>query len=157
EAHLIFRRPLPTKIAEAQVTLSSEGIFCRAGHLVARPALNRIAVWRRAQVVWRLGPAETIEAEQIDAGAFGEAAQYLAEVQGLLSTLPTDELPLRLIPEKRPPSSKVPGEVNTILNLCSEGRSLDSILEDVPFRVLDSLRIIRRLFDLGVLAKPALL
>lgn len=156
EAHLIFRRPLPTKIPEAHVSLSSEGIFCRAGHLVARPALNRVAVWRRAQVVWRLGPPpETIEAEQIDEAAFGEAAQYLAEVRALLSTLPTDELPLRLINEKRPPASKVPGEVNTILNLCSEGRSLDSILEDVPFRVLDSLRIIRRLFDLGVLAKPA--
>ena len=59
-----------------------------------------------------------------------------------------------LVPDKRPPAAKVPGEVNTILNLCSRGLSLDAVLEEVPFRVLDSLRIVQRLFNLGIFAKP---
>jgi CheY-like chemotaxis protein len=157
QCQLIFRRPPPSKIPEAHITITHRSISCRAGHLQGKSALNRIAVWRRAQVIWRLDvpSSEPPTEERLDAGAFTEAAQYLAEVQSLLSAMPPDDIPLVLHAEKRPPASKVPGEVNTILSLCGAGMSLDALLEEVPFRVLDSLRILRRLFDLGVLAKPS--
>jgi CheY-like chemotaxis protein len=157
QCQLIFRRPPPTKLPEAHITITHNEISCRAGHLQGKSAFNRIAVWRRAQVIWRLD-VSTISPqpeEILPPGAFSEAAQYLAEVQSLLSTMPPDDIPLILYPEKRPPASKVPGEVNTILSLCGAGMSLDALLEEVPFRVLDSLRILRRLFDLGILAKTS--
>jgi CheY-like chemotaxis protein len=156
QGQLLFRRPLPTKLPEAQVTISAGRVFCRAGHLQGKNALNRIAVWRRAQVIWRLEtPQQEPPPEEIvEPIIFEEAAQYLAEVQSILAAMPPDDVPLVLVSEKKPPTAKVPGEVNTILNLCSLGLSLDAVLEEVPFRVLDSLRIIQRLFSLGILAKP---
>lgn len=50
-------------------------------------------------------------------------------------------------------ASTVPAEVTPVLRLCSGSRSLSDIIDESPFRVLDTVRILGRLAELGVLIR----
>ena len=50
-------------------------------------------------------------------------------------------------------ASAVPVEVTPVLRLCSGSRSLSDVIDESPFRVLDTVRILGRLAELGVLIR----
>jgi hypothetical protein len=56
-------------------------------------------------------------------------------------------------------TAEVPAEVTPVVRLCDGQRSIADVIDESPFRVLDTARILGRLVDLGVLvrrnAKPA--
>jgi CheY-like chemotaxis protein len=152
---LFLRRAGPARFSEAQFDFSPNGLSCRVAHLQGKVALLRMVVWREVQAVWlRTPPTNHLPEEEISTDAFTEAAQYLGDVSSLYALLPPEDAPLELRRERRPPPNRLPGEVNTILTLCDAQPTLRGLIEEVPFRVLDSLRIIKRLFDLEILARP---
>ena len=50
-------------------------------------------------------------------------------------------------------ASAVPAEVTPVIRLCDGNRTLSDIIDESPFRVLDTVRILGRLVDLGILVR----
>lgn len=155
EGQLFLRRAVEVKGPEGQVDFGAEALACRVGHLQGRAALNRLSAWRELHAVWlHTPPTEASPNELLDADAFTEAAHYQAEVRAASAALPPEDSPLFAIAAKRASLPKLPGEVNALLALCEEGPTLAALIEAAPFRALDTMRIVRRLLDLGLLERP---
>jgi hypothetical protein len=135
--------------------LFSEGEIAGAqvGSLQGPPAIHRFLLWDDAKVELRLR-AVTRRAQfnqRLDQ-VMDEAERFVRDYNHAIQGIgPTSSVYAKN--DARLKSATVPSEVAPALRLCDGRRTLTDIVDDSPFRVFDTVRILARLVDLGVLTR----
>jgi ActR/RegA family two-component response regulator len=135
--------------------LFSEGELAGAqvGSLQGPPAIHRLLLWDDAKVELRLrAVARRAQFNQRFDQIMDEAERFVRDynhaIQGIGPTSSVYEKN-----EAKLASATVPAEVAPVLRLCDGLRTLTDIVDDSPFRFFDTVRILTRLADLGILAR----
>ncbi len=135
--------------------LFSEGEIAGAqvGSLQGPPAIHRLLLWDDAKVELRLrAVTRRAQFNQRFDQVMDEAERFVRDynhaIQGIGPTSSVYEKN-----DAKLKSATVPSEVTPVLRLCDGRRTLTDIVDDSPFRVFDTVRILTRLVDLGVLAR----
>jgi hypothetical protein len=135
--------------------LFSEGELAGAqvGSLQGPPAIHRLLLWDDAKVELRLrAVARRAQFNQRFDQIMDEAERFVRDYNHAIQGIG----PASSVYEKNDAklkSATVPSEVAPVLRLCDGRRTLTDIVDDSPFRVFDTVRILTRLADLGVLAR----
>ena len=135
--------------------LFSEGELAGAqvGSLQGPPAIHRLLLWDDAKVELRLrAVARRAQFNQRFAQVMDEAERFVRDYNHAIQGIG----PASSVYEKNDAklkSATVPSEVAPVLRLCDGRRTLTDIVDDSPFRVFDTVRILTRLADLGGLAR----
>jgi hypothetical protein len=136
--------------------LFSEGEIAGAqvGSLQGPPAIHHLLLWEEAKVELRLRSVArrgqfNRRVDQIVDEAERFVRDYAHAIQGLGPTCSIFERN-----ESRLTGSTVPSEIAPVLRLCDGRRTLTDIVDESPFRVFDTVRILSRLLELGVLVRP---
>jgi hypothetical protein len=135
--------------------LFSEGEIAGAqvGSLEGPPAIHRLLLWEDAKVELRLrAVARRAPFNQRFDQVMDEAERFVRDYNHAIQSIgPTSSVYEKN--DAKLASATVPSEVTPVLRLCDGQRTLTDIVDDSPFRVFDTVRILTRLVDLGVLAR----
>ncbi|HEY5284405.1 MAG TPA: hypothetical protein VIM14_16555, partial [Polyangia bacterium] len=127
----------------------------QAGPLQGVAAVQHVLIWNDGALQLHLRPVvrrgqlhQTAEEllEEID--RFQRDFTHAVKFIGLPATVFTTNEGLLLHS-----TGVVPSEVAPVVRLCDGQRPLSDIIDESPFRVLDTVRILRRLVELGILAR----
>lgn len=139
--------------------LFSEGEIAGAqvGSLQGPPAVHHLLLWEDAKIELRL--RAVVRRAQFNRRfdqIMEEAERFLRDYNHSIQGIG----PASSVYEKnddRLAKATVPSDVTPVLRLCDGRRSLTDIIDESPFRVFDTVRILTRLVDVGVVArrKPA--
>jgi len=128
----------------------------QVAQLEGMPAVQRVLIWDQEATlhlrpVPQRGQVNRSGRDFVDEiDCFQRDLAYgLKDIGPLASIYACDEQRLRQS------SSDVPAEVTPVVRLCDGQRSLSDILDESPFPVLDTVRILARLVELGILARLA--
>ncbi|HXI57847.1 MAG TPA: DUF4388 domain-containing protein [Polyangia bacterium] len=134
----------------------SEGAVTSAhvGTLQAFPALHQLLLWEEAAISLKLRPVVRRSQFTLDAADllqecerfmrdFAHAARDLGAPRTVY--VATSGTPV-------PGAKRVPAEATPVLRLFDGRRTLADVIEESPFRVFDTLRVIKRILDAGALA-----
>ena len=135
--------------------LFSEGEIAGAqvGSLQGPPAIHHLLLWEDAKIELRLRAVVrraqfNRRLDQIMEDAERFVRDYNHAIQGIG--------PASSVYEKNddgPTRATVPSDVTPVLRLCDGQRTLTDIIDESPFRVFDTIRILTRLVDVGVVAR----
>ncbi|MGB8297619.1 MAG: DUF4388 domain-containing protein [Polyangia bacterium] len=133
----------------------SEGEIAGAqvGSLQGPPAIHHLLLWEDAQIELRLRTvARRTQFHQKFDQVMDEAERFVRDYAHAIQGIG----PGSSVYEKnddRLAKSTVPSEITPVLRLCDGRRTLTDIIDESPFRVFDTVRILTRLVDLGVLTR----
>ena len=135
--------------------LFSEGEIAGAqvGSLQGQPAIHHLLLWEDAKIELRLRAVVrraqfNRRFDQIMEEAERFVRDYTHAIQGLA---PSSSVYQKN--DEKLASATVPSQVAPVLRLCDGRRTLTDIIDESPFRIFDTVRILTRLVDLGVLTR----
>jgi hypothetical protein len=133
----------------------SEGEIAGAqvGSLQGQPAIHHLLLWEDAKIELRLRAVVrraqfNRRLDQIIDEAERFVRDYTYAIQGIGPASSVYERN-----DDKLAGATVPSEVTPVLRLCDEQRTLTDIIDESPFRIFDTVRILTRLVDLGVLKR----
>jgi CheY-like chemotaxis protein len=124
------------------------------GALHGQAALHQLLLWTEAH--FELRYESVIRRRQIPLGVdeiLQDAERFLAEIQSVAGGLAPSAVYEPDPAELERTVADMPTEVHGVLRLFDGVRSIADVVEDSPFRVIDTVRIATRLRDLGVLRR----
>lgn len=135
--------------------LFSEGEIAGAqvGSLQGQPAIHHLLLWEDAKIELRLRAVVrraqfNRRLDQIMDEAERFVRDYTYAIQGIGPASSVYERN-----DDKLAGATVPPEVTPVLRLCDGQRTLTDIIDESPFRIFDTVRILTRLVDLGVLKR----
>jgi hypothetical protein len=135
--------------------LFSEGEIAGAqvGSLQGPPAIHHLLLWEDAQIEVRLrAVARRTQFRQKFDQVMDEAERFVRDYTHAIKGIgPASSVYGKN--DERLAKATVPSEVTPVLRLCDGRRTLTDIIDESPFRVFDTVRILTRLADLGVLTR----
>ncbi|HXU83982.1 MAG TPA: DUF4388 domain-containing protein, partial [Polyangia bacterium] len=126
-----------------------------AGSISGMAALHHLLLWEEAAIDLKLRPT-------VHRGAFShrpddlveESERFLRDFAHATKDVGPISTVLRADLDKAAQAGDtVPAEVSPLVRLFDGQRTLGEVLEDSPFRVFDTLRIVTRLLDLAILVR----
>jgi hypothetical protein len=136
------------RFSEGEVTAA------QVGSLQGAAALHHLLLWEEAGLSLKLRPVVhrgTFKMRPED--LIDEAERFLRDFAHATKDLGPTRRVLVADPDKATRASdSIPAEVVPVVRLFDGQRTLSDVIEDSPFRVFDTLRIVARLQDLGILA-----
>jgi hypothetical protein len=135
--------------------LFSEGEIAGAqvGSLQGPPAIHHLLLWEDAQIELRLrAVARRTQFNQRFEQIMDEAERFMRDYTHAMRGIgPASSVYGKN--EDKLAKATVPSEVTPVLRLCDGRRTLTDIIDESPFRVFDTVRILTRLVDLGGLTR----
>ncbi len=135
--------------------LFSEGEIAGAqlGSLQGPPAIHHLLLWEDAKIELRLrAVARRTQFNQRFDQIMDEAERFVRDYTHAMQGIgPASSVYGKN--EDKLAKSTVPSEVTPVLRLCDGRRTLTDIIDESPFRVFDTVRILTRLVDLGGLTR----
>jgi ActR/RegA family two-component response regulator len=135
--------------------LFSEGEIAGAqvGSLQGPPAIHHLLLWEDARIELHLRTvARRTQFKQRFEQVMDEAERFVRDYTHAIQDIgPASSVYGKN--DDRLTKSTVPAEVTPVLRLCDGRRTLADIIDESPFRVFDTVRILTRLVDLGVLTR----
>jgi Domain of unknown function (DUF4388) len=135
--------------------LFSEGEIAGAkvGSLQGPPAIHHLLLWEDARIELRLrAVARRTQFHQKFDQIMDEAERFVRDYAHAIQGIgPASSVYGKN--DERLAKATVPSEVTPVLRLCDGRRTLTDIIDESPFRVFDTVRILTRLADLGVLTR----
>jgi ActR/RegA family two-component response regulator len=135
--------------------LFSDGDIAGAqvGSLQGPPAIHHLLLWEEAKIELHLRAVVrrsqfNQRSDQIIDEAERFVRDYTYAIQGIGPSTSVYEKN-----DDKLAKATVPTEVTPVLRLCDGRRTLTDIMDESPFRVFDTVRILTRLVDLGVLTR----
>ncbi|HEX3698071.1 MAG TPA: DUF4388 domain-containing protein [Polyangia bacterium] len=137
----------------------SEGTVTSAhvGSTQAVPALHQLLLWEEAALSLKLRPVvKRGQFSMAPAELLDECERFLRDFAHAARDLGSPRtIYVAVTGAPVPGAKKVPAEAMPVMRLFDGQRALAEVIEDSPFRVFDTLRVIKRLLDAGGLAlKP---
>ena len=116
----------------------------------ARPPIHHLLLWEDAKIELRLrAVARRAQFNRRFDQIMDEAERFVRDYNHAIQGIG----PASSVYEKnddRLAKATVPSDVTPVLRLCDGRRSLTDIIDESPFRVFDTVRILTRLVDVGV-------
>ena len=135
--------------------LFSDGEIAGAqvGSLQGPPAIHHLLLWEDAKIELRLrAVARRTQFHKKLGQVMDEAERFVRDYTHAIQGIgPASSVYGKN--DERLAKTTVPSEVTPVLRLCDGRRTLTDIMDESPFRVFDTVRILTRLVDLGVLTR----
>ncbi len=125
------------------------------GQLEGAPAIQHLLLWESSAIELLLRPVarrgqlhQTAQEFFEELGRFQRDFTHATKDIGPTTTVYTKD-------EDRPLQSAgdIPAEVTPVVRLCDGHRTLSDVIDESPFRVLDTVRVLSRLIGLGILTR----
>jgi hypothetical protein len=125
----------------------------QVGSLQGPPAIHHLLLWEDAKIELRLRAVtrRTQFHQKLDQ-VMDEAERFVRDYTHAIQGIGPASSVYGKNDEKLAQAA-VPSEVTPVLRLCDGRRTLTDIIDESPFRVFDTVRILTRLADLGVLTR----
>ncbi len=123
----------------------------QVGSLQGEAALHRLLLWEDAtldlkiRAVTRRGSLQKKAADLLE-----ESERFLRDFAHATKDIGTVQTVFATAPDK---AAQVPSEVVQVLTLFDGTRSLGDVIDDSPYRVFETLKIISRIHEMGVIQK----
>ena len=135
--------------------LFSEGEIAGAqvGTLQGPPAIHHLLLWEDAKIELRLrAVARRTQFHKKFDQVMDEAERFVRDYSHAIQGIGPASSVYGKNDDKLAKAA-VPSEITPVLRLCDGRRTLTDIIDESPFRVFDTVRILTRLVDLGVLTR----
>jgi len=125
------------------------------GQLEGAPAIQHLLLWDSGTIELLLRPvARRGQLHQTAQEFFEELGRFQRDFSHATKDIgPTTTVYAKDEERLLRSASDVPAEVTPVVRLCDGHRTLSDVIDESPFRVLDTVRVLSRLIELGILTR----